>query len=113
MLEISRIETNDAIYVDQDAYIDELKYVKLKPDLASLKDELLSKEKIKAVRTIAGQLLWISSNTSLGIAFDCCAASNYGKSPTFKCILTAKKTVDKVKRTSLKLVFPDLGNPDL
>ena len=86
MFEISRIETNDAIYVDQDAYIDELKYVKLKPDLASLKDELLSKEKIKAVRTIAGQLLWISSNTRLDIAFDCCAASNYGKSPTVKCI---------------------------
>ena len=112
-LGLNVVQTNNAIYVDHDVYIDELKYVKLKPDRASQKDELLSKEEIKAVRAIAGQLLWISSNTRPDIAFDSCAASNYGKSPTIKCILTANKTVDRVKRTGLKLVFLDLGNPDL
>ena len=40
------------------------------------------------------------------ITFDSCAASKYEKAPTAKCILAAHKTVDEVKRTSLRLVFP-------
>ena len=52
-LGLNFVQTNDVLYVDQDAYIDELKHVKLKPDQVSQKNELLSKEEIKAVRAIA------------------------------------------------------------
>ena len=97
------VQTNDEIYVDQDACIDELKHVNLKSDRASQKDELLSKEEIKSVTAIARQLLWMSSNIRPYIVSDSCAASNYGNSPTVKCILTANKAVDKVKRSILKL----------
>ena len=99
------------MYVDQDLHIDELKHIKQKSDQASQKDELLSKEEIKAVRAIVGHLSWISSNTCPDIAFDSCTASNYRKSPTVKYILTVDKTVDKVKRTSLTIkdLFPDLS----
>ena len=68
-LRLNVAQTNDAIYVDQDAYIDELKYVKLKLDRASQKDEPLGKDEIKAVRAIAGQLLMISSH-SLPVFFE-------------------------------------------
>ena len=36
------VQTNNAIYVDQDAYTDELKHVKLKIDRAAQKNELES-----------------------------------------------------------------------
>ena len=88
------------IYADQYVYIDELKHVKLKPEQALPKDELLSKDEVKSVKAVAGQLLWRCSKISPDITLDSYAASNYGKAPKVKCIATTNKAVEKVRRTS-------------
>jgi len=112
-LGLNVVQTSDAIYIDQDDYVCDLGHVAISNDRSLQKDASLNKKEVKALRAVSGQLLWVSSNTRPDIAFDSCAVSNYGKSPTVKNLHDANKAIDKVKKSSLKLVFPDLGNPDL
>ena len=46
------MQTIDAIYADQYVYIDELKHVKLRPEQALPKDQLLSKDEVKSMKAI-------------------------------------------------------------
>ena len=107
------VQTNDAIYIDQDDYVCDLCHVSVGKDRALQKDAALNKKDVKALRAVSGQLLWVSSNTRPDIAFDSCAVSNYGKSPIIKNLHEANKAVDRVKKSSPKLVFPNLENPEL
>ena len=112
-LGLNVVQTNDAIYIDQDTYVYDLNQVVIDRERSLQKDSLLNKKEIKQLRAVAGQLLWVSSNTRPDIAFDSCAVSNYGNSPTVKNLTAANKAVEKVKKSNLKLVFPNLGNPEL
>ena len=41
-----------------------------------------------------------------------CVVSNYGKDPSVRDIVNANKAVRKMKASSLRLKFPNLGNLD-
>ena len=106
------VQTRNSIYIDQNNYIDELKTIEIESERALQKDELLNQMEKTALRRLSGQLLWITANTRPDAAFDSCCVSNYGKEPTVKNILAANKAVKKVKNTAIRIVFPDLGNPE-
>ena len=41
------------------------------------------------------------------------SSSNYGKHPTVKNLVEANKAIKKLQSSTLRLVYPDLGNPEL
>ena len=56
--------------------------------------------------------MWASTQTRPDISFDACVVSNYGKEPTIRHIIAANKAIRKLKSTTSKLVFPNLGKPE-
>ena len=73
-------------------------------------EELAIKEKSK-LRSISEQLLWVTSQICPDASFDSCRMSNYGKHPKVKNLLEANKAAKKLQCYILRLVYPDLVNP--
>ena len=106
------VQTSTSVYVDQQKYIDGLKEITLSAERMKQKDaQLLPEEKV-ALRSVSDQLLWASTQTRPDISFDACVVSNYGKEPTIRHIIAANKAIRKLKSTTSKLVFPNLGKPE-
>ena len=110
-LGLNVIQTRDSVLIDQCKYVDESKKIVLEAGKQLKKDEKLNEKEKKELRRVSGQLIWLTSNTRPDSAFDSCWVSNYGKDPTVKNILAANKAIDKVKKNQVRIVFPDLGNP--
>ena len=104
-------QTSEGIFVDQQAYVQELKPIELKPERMQCKDDLLSSEEKSQLRSLSGQLLWATSQTRPDGAYYSCVVSNYGKEPTVRDILSANKAVKTIKSRDVRLFFPCLGDP--
>ena len=63
------------------------------------------------IRSLGGQLLWVTTQTRPDASYDSCWVSNYGKNPTVRSLVEANKAVKKLQMTKQKLVFPPLGDP--
>ena len=101
------------VIVDQESYVDSLQPIYIDSVRKKQKDELLTPQEKKALRSLSGQLLWVTSQTRPDVAYDSCLVSNYGNAPTVRSLMEANKAVKKLKEKNLKLTFPNLGNPDL
>ena len=100
------------VFVDQNNYISSLKPLELSIETVSQKDEELTIEGKSKLRSISGQLLSITSQTRPDGSFDNCRLSNYGKNLMLKNLLEANKAVKKLQSSTLRLVYPDLRNPE-
>ena len=69
------------MFIDLSSYISSLKPVELSTERASQKYKELRTEEKSKLRSISGQLLWVTSQTPLDASFDSCRISNYGKIP--------------------------------
>ena len=107
------VQTAKEVLVDQNDYLQDLEPIQLSRQRQLQKDEKLDKSEIKELRALAGKLIWLSTNTRPDIAFEVCQVSNYGKTPTVSDIVLANKIVEKANKNRLRIVFPDLGNPQL
>ena len=97
------------IFVDQQAYIEELGEIAIERNRkAQLDDELTDAEK-KTLRSVSGQLLWTTSQTRPDLAFQSCNISNYGAAATVKSLTEANKAIRKLKNDGMKICFPPLG----
>ena len=56
--------------------------------------------------------MWVTSQTRPDASFDSCKVSNYGKHPIVKNLIEANKGIKKLQSSTLRLVYPDLGNPE-
>ena len=106
------VQGRSSVQVDQQKYVECLKEINLSPERLKQKDDILSLEEKALLRSVSGQLLWASTQTRPDISFDACVISNYGKGPTVRNILAANKAIKKLKSTTSKLLFPELGNPE-
>ena len=105
-------QTETEVYVDQCDYVRGLKEIKLSHEKLKQKDDLLTHEEIGQLRSLSGQLLWVTSQTRPDCSFDSCVVSNYGNKPTIRNIIRANKAIRKVKSmTSSRLRFSNLGEP--
>jgi hypothetical protein len=104
-------QLNGTIYVDQNQYVDSLEPIELTAERASQRDEPLTQKERQQLRSLSGQLLWATTQSRPDVAFDSCIVSNTGKHPTVHSIVAANKTVKKLKNSTLRMVFPNLGNP--
>ena len=105
------VQTTEGIFVDQNAYIQGLKEIKLEPGRLQQKDQVLKEEEKSQLRSVSGQLLWATSQTRPDCAYYSCVVSNYGKQPTIREIITANKAVKTIKSREVRLSFPGLGEP--
>ena len=65
--------------MDQNNYVNSLKPVWLYTKWTSQKDEVLTIKDKSKLRSISGQLLWVTSQTRPDALFDSCRVSSYGK----------------------------------
>ena len=61
------------------------------------------------LRSLVGQLLWISSHSRPDIAYDVCDISTSVKDATQRDLLNVNKKIRKMKMEDVKLIYPELG----
>ena len=81
-----------------------------KQRLARKDDNLTTAERTR-IRSLGGQLLWVTTQTRPDASYDSCWVSNYGKNPTVRSLVDANKAVRKLQMTKYALKFPPLGDP--
>ena len=79
-----RVTQNDdfSITIDQNEYIETLQELSIDPARKSAKDEPLHKKEKKALRSLVGQIGWVSGQTRPDLAFDYCHLSSRVKHAT-------------------------------
>lgn len=105
-------QAGDKIYVDQSQYIATLEKIEIRADRKKQINDSLTQEEKGILRSVCGQLLWVTSQTRPDVSFEGCILSNYGKSGTVKSLVEANKAIKCLKSKEVQLVFPGLGNPD-
>ena len=108
-LGLSLRQTENAIVVDQNEYIDSLQEVSILDSKDN--DRLLNKNEHRQYRRICGSLNWVSTQTRPDIAFDVAMISGNVNTPTVKHMKMANKVIRKVKSTSVEIVFCKLQSP--
>ena len=73
-------------------------------------DTVLSK--VEKAASLAGKLQWTTNNTRVDMAYETCAVSNAGKSPTLRHIFEANKAIKKMQSSKVMIKFPNLGELD-
>ena len=106
------VQTANGIFIDQKAYVENLKPISVAPGRLQCKDEALTADEKSQLRSVSGQLLWATSQTRPDCAYYSCVVSNYGKQPTVREIVTANKAVKTIKSRDVQLTFPGLGDPN-
>ena len=105
------IEQNgQEIFVDQRAYIEELTEISIERSRKTQLDDPLTDDEKNTLRSVAGQLLWTTSQTRPDLAFQSCIISNYGAAATVRSLIEANKAIRKLKKDNMRMCFPGLGN---
>ena len=95
-----------SISLDQVEYISTLQEIVVDPKRKMLKEApLLEKEK-ESLRTLIGQIGWVSGQTRPDLAYDLCDLSRHVKNATVKDLFHANKVVAKAKMDNVQLHFP-------
>ena len=103
-------QTREGVSVDQKHYVENVHEIPLDTKRRKQVNQELTKEERKSLKSLSGQMIWITSQTRPDLAFDTCMMSNTGKSPTVNKIVEANKAVRKLKNNSNVCVnIPDIG----
>ena len=101
-------QNKDGISIDQKHYIDKLE--EIPNPKKKLNEERLSIEEKSQLRSLSGQMLWVTNQTRPDAGFETCMMSNAGKTPIVKQLKEANKAVRKLKNSNdVKIKIPNLG----
>ena len=104
-------QNNDGIQISQTGYSNDLSQMQSNSD-DSYSDAPLNAEQKRNLKSIAGQLLWISSHSRPDISYDVCEVSTSVKDATEREIFTVNKIIRKLKSDEVKILYPQIGNID-
>ena len=90
----------------QDEYVKELQLFEID---SSEDDRELSSDEKRLLREVAGQLLWISSQTRPDLSFDTLEMSVSKNQASIKTLKRCLKVIKKAKEKSSRLVFRPIG----
>ena len=99
---------SDGITIDQTQYISSLNTIPVSKDRISQKKSQLLESEIVAYRALVGQLNWVATHTRPDIAFETCELSVSLKKGTMTDLIRLNKLVERVKKESINLFFPQL-----
>ena len=98
--------------MDQLQYAKSLKGIDISTERRKEINDVLNDKEKKQLRSVCGQLLWMTSQTRPDVSFQRCMLSNYGKNATVRSLLEANKAIKTLKSVEVKLMFPGLGQPE-
>ena len=101
-------QTVDEIKLSQYGYVADMKPIEIKCDRKKNPNQLLNPDEKKELKSLAGQMLWVTNHTRPDMSFEACIMSNAGKHATVKHIIEANKAVAKLKRQNLSVKFCDI-----
>ena len=104
-------QNKDGVKVDQNNYVSGLKEIELPLERSRRKNDEASEEEKKELRRVAGQMLWVATQTRPDMVYDSCRVSNVGKQPNVSTVLEANNSLSKLKAKQGHIFFPNLGNP--
>ena len=102
-------QDGETITLSQDNYVNNVEQLPLASADSGSEAKLSTKE-AKQLKSLAGQLMWISSHTRPDLAYDVCDISTSVKGATQNDAFKANKTIRKLRAENIKLVYGDIGN---
>ena len=96
-------QDNQRITLNQDTYESDLQLIKLEGSNDPKRD--LTKGEQASLRQAVGQILWIANQSRPDVAFEACYLSNSLKRAKISEVNRANKTIRKIKRSKMLLVF--------
>ena len=106
------VQTSDCIQINQDKYIQSLEGIEVPRGRAQMKSASLTVEEKKAVKSVCGQLLWVSNNTRPDMSYDTSTLCNLGTNGTVQDLLKVNKVIRTMKQDKVVVKYPNLGSPD-
>ena len=106
-------QRRDCIELSQHAYIEELEKIPIDRERAGDNKLPVSKREYKELRSICGQLLWVSSQTRPDLAYQTCVASNSVSAATIGDLKNANKAIGYMKKNELTLKYPKINLNDM
>ena len=109
---IEIIQTTAGIKVQQNLYIDGVEEIPISRKRATEKYAALKNDKIGSLRALTGQLNWVATQIRPDVSYDVLHLSiKLQKYPTVEDLLTANKTVKKLKvGQKSRIFFPEIGD---
>ena len=98
-------QPNSEIMINQVNYIKSVDYIAILNDRKIREDDLLCKEETDNLRTLVGQLGWITGQTRPDLAFEVCQLSSILNHSKLDDILKANKLFLKAKKENILLRF--------
>lgn len=96
------------ISLSQNVYLDSVNTIPISYGRSVLKDDILNDDETRMLRSVIGQINWMSTQTRPDICFDVLELSNSLKQPTVSDILKANKCVKKLRNETCIVQFPCL-----
>ena len=99
---------NDVI-IDQTAYVNNITPISITKERKTNKDAPLTPLELSELRSVNGQLLWVTGMSRPDMSFLTCQVSNYGKNATVRNLIETNKAIRKLKSAKVCLKFPKLN----
>ena len=97
-------QSQKGVYLDQEQYIRSLEEIEIKAERKKRINEPLTDEERRILRSVCGQLLWVTSQTCPDVAFQGCVLSKYGSNATVKSLVEKNKAIKVLKSQGLKVL---------
>lgn len=105
-------QKDGSISIDQEEYGSELKEIRLENGRKSDKQSSLKETEAEALKSLAGQLNWIATQTRPDISYDALELNMCKQNPTVENIIRANKSIKQVQQNSSHIFFPHLGKKE-
>ena len=106
-------QKKNCIDLSQNEYISELCKIPINRDRVGDNKLPVSKKEYNDLRSVCGQLLWVSSQTRPDMAYQTCVASNSASTATIGDLKQVNKAIDYMQKNRLTLKYPKLDLRDV
>ena len=105
-------QTQSGILVSQLGYADQISRIEIDPTRVNRNTLQINEKEKQQLRTVCGQLLWVSTQTRPDVAYATCFASNSVTEGTIADLKMVNKTVKFLENNPLTLRFKKLLLPE-
>lgn len=98
------------IVINQQSYVENVLPATIRAARAAQKQEPLTKDETKQLRSLIGQISWVANQTRPDVAFEALELSVSIKDPKVDDLIRANKVIKYLKCEPCEVKFPQLGN---
>ena len=101
---------DDSIILSQNMYLKDVQPIAVSAGRATRKNEGCNAQEMKSLRSMVGQLGWLSTHTRPDMRYEVLELSCIMSNPTVEHLIQANKCVKKMGMVECNLRFPNLGD---